>query len=280
MDDDDRDVRAAVRAAGVEPTAATRDAMRASLVAALSGVDEQTARAWSARPNRHNRRRGLLVAAGLAAAAAVTAGALLVVDRDDDAARVVTGGSSPSSAPSSALPTGTPSVALDDLRGARWVVVERDGEPWSTSYLPYVEFGTSGLSGAADAFLGGNDGCNWYGAGGSLDGDRLRVAEVASTAMDCGAGVGGVLPQDGDRVSLSDGGRTLDLIGADDRVEAAIVPLGVIGRRRARHADGTLGARRWCARSARVRLRLVGWVGELPVGMEARTGAGGQWLAG
>ena len=218
MDDDDRDVRAAVRAAGVEPTAATRDAMRASLVAALSGVDEQTARAWSARPNRHNRRRGLLVAAGLAAAAAVTAGALLVVDRDDDAARVVTGGSSPSSAPSSALPTGPPSVALDDLRGARWVVVERDGEPWSTSYLPYVEFGTSGLSGAADPFLGGNDGCNWYGAGGSLDGDRLRVAEVASTAMDCGAGVGGVLPQDGDRVSLSDGGRTLDLIGADDRV--------------------------------------------------------------
>ena len=68
------------------------------------------------------------------------------------------------------------------------------------------------------SFLGGNDGCNWYGAGGSLDGDRLRVAEVASTAMDCGAGVGGVLPQDGDRVSLSDGGRTLDLIGADDRV--------------------------------------------------------------
>ncbi len=218
MDDDDRDVRAAVRAAGVEPTAATRDAMRASLVAALSGIDEQTARAWSARPNRHNRRRGLLVAAGLAAAAAVTAGALLVVDRDDDSARVVTGGSSPSSAPSSALPTGPPSVAMDDLRGGRWVVVERDGEPWSTSYLPYVEFGTSGLSGAADPFLGGNDGCNWYGAGGSLDGDRLRVAEVASTAMDCGAGVGGVLPQDGDRVSLSDGGRTLDLIGADDRV--------------------------------------------------------------
>ena len=214
MDDDDVDIRGAVRAAGAEPTTATREAMRATLVAALSGTGDGAA---PARPPR----RGLRVAGVLAAAAAIAAGTVLVTDRDDDAARVVTAGSTPSSV----TPTSRPSVALEDLRGSRWVVVERDGEPWSTAYLPYVEFGTSGPGGAPAPFLGGNDGCNWYGAGGSLEGDRLRVAEVASTAMDCGAGVGGVLPQDGDRISLSDDGRTLDLTGPDGRVRLRLTRL-------------------------------------------------------
>jgi hypothetical protein len=43
--------------------------------------------------------------------------------------------------------------------------------------------------------------------------------------MDCGAGVGGVLPQDGDGILLSDDGRTLDLTGPDGRVRLRLTRL-------------------------------------------------------
>lgn len=90
---------------------------------------------------------------------------------------------------------------IDELRGTRWIVVSQDDETWARAYVPYLEFGEPG----SNEFIGGNDGCNWYGGAGSLANDRLEFGEVGSTGIDCGPGTGGVAPRDGDRVVIDRG---------------------------------------------------------------------------
>jgi hypothetical protein len=101
------------------------------------------------------------------------------------------------------------------LQGVRWIAVELDGERWPFAYVAYVEFGASETAGANDPLFGGNDGCNWVDASGSLDGDRLNIGQAATTLMDCGPGTGEAIPADGDRLRLSDDGSTLDVVDRD-----------------------------------------------------------------
>jgi hypothetical protein len=103
--DDDADVRTAVRAAGQGPPAATRQALKATVLAALAerAADPKGARFGA----RH--RRVLLVGAALAAAAVAVA--VVVVSDREDPTHVVTGGStapSASTAGSGSAPPATP----------------------------------------------------------------------------------------------------------------------------------------------------------------------------
>lgn len=150
---------------------------------------------------------------------------------------------SPSSAPAvsgSVVGTLEPVISVDQLAGRRWVATEQVGAPWRLAYVPYLEFGSSGLPDAIDPLFGGNDGCNWYGAHGSLDGGLLVVDEVQSTAMDCGPGTGGVAPQDGDRLALASDGSALTLHDANGLLRLVYAPLDAFAP-----ADAKAVAGRW-----------------------------------
>lgn len=69
---------------------------------------------------------------------------------------------------------------LAQLVGHRWVVVAVDGEPWTQTAVPYVEFATVGH------FLSGFDGCNTYGAdtGEIVDG-VVQTSTLVSTDLAC-----------------------------------------------------------------------------------------------
>ena len=200
MMNQDLDLVEAVRAAGCDPTDEARASIRSTLVGELAGKSSIRLGRTST-PTR--RRWPVLVAIGLAAAAvAVT---VVVVRTGDDTARIVPAETTvpPPPSPSSAGSTSTtfttvearPAVALDDLVGYRWVLVDGDAE-WETS-VPYVEFGVEG------ELLSGNDGCNWFDGAGTLEGDRLQLEAVAATSMGCVRDITTVLPGDGDRVELS-----------------------------------------------------------------------------
>lgn len=215
---DDRDVTAAVQAAGYEPTPKSRDAIRSPLMDEIHGGTSVLATpTWV----RDARQWWTLALAGATAGAASVA-VIVAMARGDDAVRIVPSDTAPTvsepapppgTSNSTDAPTTLPdrSAILDELVGHRWIAVERDGEAWPLAYVPYLDFESSPLVGATDPFLGGNDGCNWYGAAGSLDGDRLAIDEVVSTAVDCGPGTGEALPLDGDRVVTANDGATLAL---------------------------------------------------------------------
>ena len=165
--------------------------------------------------------RWWLTAAGIAAAAAAVVGLVVVTGSGDEAAAP---GTEPASSGTQAPPasssgsTGDTSTGgtkatpdslptMDQLRSYQWVAVEVGGEPWPLPSLPTVEFGAPG----SDSFVTGNDGCNSFGGTGRLDGGRLVVGDVISTMMECAETAEVVLPQDGDRIVLTESGTRLAL---------------------------------------------------------------------
>ena len=164
--------------------------------------------------------RWWLTAAGIAAAAAVVGLVVVTGSRDEAAAPGTEPASSGTQAPpaSSSGSTGDTSTGgtkatpdslstMDQLRSYQWVAVEVGGEPWPLPSLPTVEFGAPG----SDSFITGNDGCNSFGGTGRLDGGRLIVGDVISTMMACAETAEVVLPQDGDRIVLTESGTRLAL---------------------------------------------------------------------
>jgi len=201
---DDQELASAIRSAGVEPTPEARAEIRSALVAEMRGE----ASILPSQVTQGGRRRTWLVVAAVATAAALV-GVVSVLTSDEDTSRVVP---ADTVSPATELSTASQSLLLDELVGARWIVVEEHGRPWRYSFVPHVEFRADASGGATDLVIHGDDSCDSISGNGSLDGDRLRVQmEVDSERHSCGSGPGRAAPQDGDRVVLSADGMTLRL---------------------------------------------------------------------
>jgi META domain-containing protein len=220
---DDHDLASAVRNAGSAPTEESRSSIRSALAAEVRGA---TSILVSTSADRARRRWWPAIVATVTAAAALVA-TIVVVNRGDDGSRIGPAATGPvvsapvatSSVPdTNASPTTVPepAVALDDLTGHRWVVVEQDGERWQPAHVPYLEFALPGLEGTSEATIGGNDGCNSYHGELVLEDNRLEVGEMATTAQLC-PGMDGFVPSGGDEIVLSGDGTMLTLQGADRR---------------------------------------------------------------
>ena len=103
-------------------------------------------------------------------------------------------------------PAGARDAAAELLAGKRWIIDTVQGRRYPLGLAAYLE-----VTPQVQPIIQGYDGCNWYGATGSValtaGGLRLEISGVESTAVDCAADRA-VGPVDGDIVVTS--------LGADE----------------------------------------------------------------
>ncbi|MFN8022867.1 MAG: META domain-containing protein [Acidimicrobiales bacterium] len=194
---DERDVRRVLDAAGESPTDGFRDELRGTVVSALRGeVPVRAGTPTSARGTGRGAPRGWWIAAAAAGVLAVAGVATLVL-RDDPAPSVVPATVPPtppttdevpasSAPPATASPVSTVATGSDPdllaaLSGHRWVVVASDdgSDTSAAGEVAWIEF-------ADDPLIHGSDGCNLFGADGTLAADgAIEIPEVDSTAVGC-----------------------------------------------------------------------------------------------
>jgi heat shock protein HslJ len=217
----DQDIIDATKAAGVELSDGSRAAMRSTIEAAVRG--EQIAPVVEiSRRNRSSRRGRWLATAAVASAAAA---ALLVVMKGNDVSKITPAtvvDTAPLPAATTTIASADQAVTLDRLIGHRWIAalsVAADGttSPWPNAILPYVDFIGS------PTLLSGNDGCNSYSAEGSLESGVLRIQSTGSRSVLCNGLIDAGALRDGDRLTLSADGATLDVQTATGRTRLSFV---------------------------------------------------------
>jgi len=232
-DDLDSDIATAVLQAGEPLPAATRARMHDTLTNQMRSNVSGPARPW--------RRWIVPVMAGAAAAALVAM--VVVASTNGSTGRRLTPATIDSAVDSSTVTSGvTRTPTLDDLRGHRWVLIDWNGAtPPPYTDLPFIEFVTPGTG---DGFLTGYDGCNWFTAQGSFDGQRLAVVNPVTTARSCVPGVEPVMPSSLGTLQLSPSGFAFTLSPLDGSSHLGYGRLDSLQRATADSLPGSWSARR------------------------------------
>jgi heat shock protein HslJ len=226
MSIDDRDVKTRVETAGLEPLDGFRVDLRSTIGGAMSGEVSVLARTSGDSTPTSTRWWWM----GAAAAVAVVATGVVVAMPDDGSPTIspATTASAPSTVPSTTdepvvaptstvdapAPIATSAVSdpelLASLSGRRWALVSASDGSYDSDagIVPWISF-------AADPLIRGNDGCNTFGAHGTIDADgSINIPETESTAEGCD-GVPYVNLAAGRHVAVVDGGLAIELTTSD-----------------------------------------------------------------